>query len=382
MNKTVAVLGGSADAGWVVEELLALSYSVAWVGQEDLPDSPRSDGLRAYPRSRVSAVSGCVGSFRLELSAPPERAVIDAAAIIVAMGNQRLPLGADARIPAHPRVLSTQVLAERLSAPRQISGIAPAQRQHILFALDMLELSGKQAVVETLELALRTHDTWHCEVSVLYRELQVDSDLLESLTRTMREQGIVFHRLQDALPVVDDSGVHVKHADGVLDGDLLVIAPVVRPRSDSAELAGLLRIALGADGYFQQLNVRSYRPGLSNRKGIYLAGRCHLDADDAGARADAAQAAANVAILLGQDHLQPETVIAEVGSTKCIRCLTCIRTCPHAAVELAAYGQVTAAKVVELACFGCGACAANCPVRAITMKGIDVPVWLQEAALV
>ncbi len=382
MNKTVAVLGGSADAGWVVDELLALGYSVSWISQEELPGSPRSDGLQTNSQSRIIAVSGYVDSFRLGVSTPSGQAVVDAAAIVVATGNQRLPLGSDERIATHPRVLSTQVLAERLSAPRQISSIAPAQLQHILFALDMLELSGKQAAVETLDLALRTRKTWHCEVSVLYRELQVDSDLLESLTRTMREQGIVFHRLQDTLPVVDDSGVHVKHADGVLDGDLLVIAPAVRPRSDNAELAGLLRIALGADGYFQQLNVRSYRPGLSNRKGIYLAGRCHLDADDAGARADAAQAVANVAILPGQDHLQPETVIAEVDSAKCIRCLTCIRTCPHAAVELAAYGQVTAARVVELACFGCGACAANCPVRAIALKGIDVPVWLQEAALV
>jgi heterodisulfide reductase subunit A-like polyferredoxin len=65
--------------------------------------------------------------------------------------------------------------------------------------------------------------------------------------------------------------------------------------------------------------------------------------------------------------LLPEEIIAEVDSEKCVRCLTCIRTCPHAAVALDDYGQVTAARVFEVACMGCGACVANCPVRAIEL---------------
>jgi len=382
VNKTVAVIGGLPDAGWVTEELLALGYDVAWFWQEDLPEECLSDHCRLYPNSKLIALVGNVGDFYLTFSMLSGQEHLEAAAIIVATGNQRLPLERNLGIPQNPRLLSTETLAKQVDAPRQINRIAPNQRQHILFALDLAELSGRQAVVETLDLALRTRRFWHCEVSVLYRELQVDSDHLESQTRTMREHGIVFYRLQDVPPIITETKVQVKHTDGDLEADLLVVAPAIRPRDDNAELAELLRINLGSDGYFQQLNVRSYRPGLSNRKGIYLAGRCHLDTDDAGARLDAAQAAANVAVLLEQDKLQPESIIATVDSTKCIRCLTCIRSCPHAAVELAPYGQVTAAKVIDLACFGCGACAANCPVWAITLQGSAVPVWLQEAKLV
>jgi len=70
--------------------------------------------------------------------------------------------------------------------------------------------------------------------------------------------------------------------------------------------------------------------------------------------------------------------VAHVDSNVCIRCLTCVRTCPHAAVEIAAYEQVTAARVVDLACYGCGACVANCPVQAISLWGLSVPAWAQR----
>jgi len=69
---------------------------------------------------------------------------------------------------------------------------------------------------------------------------------------------------------------------------------------------------------------------------------------------------------------------AEVASDECIRCLTCIRTCPHQAVELRATEDVVAAYVVPEACWGCGMCVANCPVRAISLIEAEQPVE-QEA---
>ncbi|MHB9032416.1 MAG: 4Fe-4S binding protein [Anaerolineae bacterium] len=381
MSNLIAVLGGLPDAGWVVDELLAANYRVAWISKQALPVSPYSDVCQVYQNRSITKVTGYVGDFKLHLAVPEESVTLGVAAIIVATGNQRLALEEDHRTPVDRRVISTWALNELLEKPKELASRAALQRQHLLFGLDMHDLSGKQASTETLELALRARRQWHCEVSVLYRELQVDSDLLEAMTRSMRSEGIVFHRWHDAQPVIDAAGIRIKHADGDLQGDLLIIPPAVIPRPDNADLAQVLHINVGADGYFQQLNVRSYRPGLSNRKGIFLVGRCHLDTDDSGARADAVQAAANVDILLSQTPLQPETVIAQVDSNKCIRCLTCIRTCPHYAIALAEYNEVIAARVNELACFGCGACAANCPAKAISLVGPDVPAWLQESAL-
>jgi len=159
-------------------------------------------------------------------------------------------------------------------------------------------------------------------------------------------------------------------------GDLLVLPEAVRPRRDAEALAELLQVRLGEDGYFQEMNIHRYRPGLSLRRGIFFAGRCHMDCDVAGAEADALQAAANVDALLAAGYLEPEEIIAHVDSTKCVRCLTCIRSCPHAAVEMADYDDVTAARVVDLACQGCGVCAVNCPVQAIDLVGQTAPAWM------
>lgn len=376
MSRQVLVIGGMPDAGYVVEELLALGYPVAWVWQGDLPANGDRRSLATYPYSMLLAITGFVGEFRLRIRSPEERTLV-AGCVVVATGNERISPMVNDQL-RHPRIITTEQMAERLTAPCSAASITSNQRQHVLFALDLTSLSGKEAVSETLHLALRTRLSWSCEVTVLYRELQVDSPLLESLTRRMRETGIVFHRLISAMPSADSTGVSIEHADGSVRGRFMVIPPLVRPRADNARLAELLQITMGSDGYFQQMNVRSYRTGLSNRKGIFLAGRCHLDTDSDGARGDACIAAANVDVLLGSGQLAAETVVAHVDSAKCVRCLTCIRTCPHVAVELADYEDVTAARVSELACFGCGACAANCPARAINMQGVDEPAWMQE----
>jgi heterodisulfide reductase subunit A2 len=382
VNRAVIVLGGHADAVWVAEELLALGYQVTWVWTEALPDIPIANRCITYPHCQLKALSGFVGRFTLLIKSGEQQIDLNTPAIVIATGNAREFVPARFGLVPDRRIISTRQLQERLAVPPQIHNLPQERKQHILFGLDLAGLSGKEATVETLQLAERTCQTWHCEVSVLYRELQVDSDLLEDLTRRMRAQGIVFHRLKEEKPVVGEWGISVNHADGNVKADLLVLPETVRPRRDDRGLADILQLELGADGYLQELNVHFYRPGLSNRKGIFLAGRCHLDTDENGARADAKQAAANLDALLSTGELIPEDVIAHVDSQKCIRCLTCIRTCPHIAVELARYDDVTAARVEDVACRGCGACVANCPAQAIELVGSMVPAWLQTVSMV
>jgi Pyruvate/2-oxoacid:ferredoxin oxidoreductase delta subunit len=382
VERRVLVLGGHVDTVWVVEELYALGYEVIWVWTEALPDVPIAGRCTTYQNSQLLGLSGHAGGFTLRIRSDDQQIDTRASAIVIATGNAREFTPERFGLKPDSRIISTRQLNERLAGPRQVRNLTTDRRQHLLFGLDLEGLSGKEATEETLQLALRTHQTWHCEVSLLYRELQVDSDLLESLTRQMRAQGIVFHRLTAAKPVIDELGVSVNHADGSVQADLLVLPESVLPRKDNHKLAELMQLTLGTDGYLQELNVHFYRPGLSNRKGIFLAGRCHMDIDVAGARVDAMQAAANVDALLYSGWLLPEDVIAHVDSDKCIRCLTCIRTCPHIAVELAQYEQVTAAKVVDVVCRGCGACVANCPVQAIDLVGPLVPAWMQVANVV
>ena len=67
-------------------------------------------------------------------------------------------------------------------------------------------------------------------------------------------------------------------------------------------------------------------------------------------------------------YLETERKIV-IDTDKCALCLTCIRSCPHRAIEIGevAAGQKWGAKVIPEACQGCGICAGECPAKAIEM---------------
>lgn len=83
-------------------------------------------------------------------------------------------------------------------------------------------------------------------------------------------------------------------------------------------------------------------------------------------------AAAGQVVLLSRDGWQA-LVRATVDETKCARCLTCVRVCPHRAIRVPAFGESErrAAEVDAAACRGCGTCASACPGRAITITAFS-----------
>jgi len=382
VSRDVAVLGATREGRRAVQELLDLGYGVRWVAlpgdaAQPLPEHPR---LVFHSEEVLTGVAGHVGSFQVTLGRNGDARSVSASALVVATGNARFPAPPPKGATFADRVLSLAQLAASLDAPRD-TGAATAHRHlRVLIVLDYGESTSQEMTAEAFALASRVRREWHSEVFVFYRELKVDQPGREAATRAMREQGIVFCRYDEALVAADADGVAAEYVEGRIEGDLLVIPESVRPRGDTATLAALLKVNVGADGYLQDVNIHQYRPGLTARRGIFVAGRCHADLSAADAEADAVQVASSVDALLGTGELMPEGLVAEVDSTKCIRCLTCVRTCPHAAVEIVTEEDVTAAHVAELACRGCGACVSNCPVQAISLVDQAWPVWVQTAS--
>jgi len=380
IDKEVLILGDTPEARVVSQELLRLGYTVH---QAALSEGA-SDGhaphtrLHYYMASRLLKLDGHVGDFRAALDCEGAQEIIPASALVVAIGNERFFPAEQYGLPSSARILTVSRVRQQLATPRSAGAALPHRHERLFIALDLGGETSKETAVEALHLAHDLRAQWHSEVHVFYQNLKVDTPWLERLTRELREKGVVFCRYETPKVSVDDEGVSIAYVEGRLQGDWLIMPDAVRPHAATAELAALLRVRVGQDGYFQDVNVRQYRPGLSVRRGIFFAGRCHMDCDAHEAEADALQAVANVDALLGSGVLAPsQEAIAHVDSTKCIRCLTCVRTCAHAAVEIADYGEVKAARVVDLACQGCGACIANCPVQAIEWVGQAAPAWMQ-----
>ncbi len=374
----VLVLGDTPEAGRVTEELLRLGYAVHWVSM-DGASPPVFEGRRSlttYANSSLLGLQGHVGGFEAQVQCDGRQVAVTAAALVVATGNERYYPRNSYGIEPSPQILTLTQIQGQLQAPRSTGPALAHRQERVLMLLDHGGATSKEMAQEALQTALRIRQEWHAEIYVFYQNLQVDTAGLEQLTREMRDKGVVFCRYADPKLAFDDEGVQLSYVEGTVRGEILVLPETTRPRDDTPQLAALLKVRVGEDGYFQDVNIRQYRPGLSVRRGIFFAGRCHMDADARDLEADALQAAANVDALLLGGVVTPEPMIANVDAEKCIRCLTCIRTCPHAAVELADNGEVVAAKVVDLACWGCGACVANCPVQAISMVGQVLPAWV------
>jgi heterodisulfide reductase subunit A-like polyferredoxin len=80
-------------------------------------------------------------------------------------------------------------------------------------------------------------------------------------------------------------------------------------------------------------------------------------------------------------------VVAVVDQTKCVGCLTCVRTCPFHIPRIqpnaVGVGGILGAAYIEPAnCTGCGTCTSECPADAIQLTTFhDRQVVIEDAAV-
>lgn len=76
--------------------------------------------------------------------------------------------------------------------------------------------------------------------------------------------------------------------------------------------------------------------------------------------------------LISEERLFELGLFARVNPSKCIVCLTCVRTCPFQAVSIKEEGY---AFIDKDKCRACGICVRECPARAIELK--EKPEYLE-----
>jgi len=314
----------------------------------------------------IDAVDGHIGQFIVRLGGADERQ-IGVGAIVLALGNRRVPGGVTAPPGSQVPVMTPVAWAEKVRCDLHHEYRVAWARRRVAVVLDYPGDTPKETAAETLRAVKDVVALAHPEIYVYYRNLQVDTHNLERLTRETRDAGVVYCRYDQIELAFGDDGVMITIEEGQREADLAVVPEVIEPPASAADLATRLGIRLGADGFLQDVNMRHVGAGQTVRRGIFVAGRCHLDADAETHVADIGRVLGRVIALVASGAAPLPEEYAQVASEECIRCLTCIRTCPHQAVELRTSEEVTAAYAVPEACWSCGMCVANCPVRAIEL---------------
>jgi heterodisulfide reductase subunit A-like polyferredoxin len=224
------------------------------------------------------------------------------------------------------------------------------------------------------------------EVFVFYRDIRTYG-LREILYRDARKLGVLFVRYTPESPPIvsfDNEKIEISAMDlGLktpltLNPNLLVLSTGIRPANDAKSLATLLKLPLGQDGFFSEAHMK-LRPVDVAAEGFFLAGLAHGPKLLDECISQAQGAAARAATVLAKDTLLLSAEVSTVDQTRCVGCLTCVRSCPYNVPKI---GQNHTAEIEPAACQGCGICAAACPRKAIvTSHSTDDQILAKVEAL-
>ena len=218
-----------------------------------------------------------------------------------------------------------------------------------------------------------------CQVVVLYKELTTYG-FREKYYTEARERGVLFIRYtDDTTPTVyiKENALCVRVHDPilrqeiVLAPDLLALSTATVPGKDTVALSEMLAVPLSPEGFFMEDNLK-LRPMDFTREGIFLCGAAHYPKFSEEAIANALATSARAMTILGHDKLEATVKFAQVDQSKCVGCLTCVRTCPFKIPKIdpqavGVGGLIGAAYIEPTLCTGCGTCTSECPANAIQL---------------
>jgi heterodisulfide reductase subunit A len=208
---------------------------------------------------------------------------------------------------------------------------------------------------------------------------------IEEQYQKARENFVQFIRYDDAEPpevyARSDGKLSVRVHDILvnetldLDADLLVLSTPLVQSEEAKELSKLLKVPLGADGFFLEAHVK-LRPVDFATDGIFVCGTAHgpKTIGESIAQAYAAASRAGIPMALGQ--VRTEAITAYVDEGLCTGCGTCVKLCPYNAIRKDDQGI---ARVNDALCKGCGVCAASCPEKAVNMRHFSDAQVIAEA---
>jgi len=326
--------------------------------------------IEVLTSAQMSAVEGKMGDFRVTIRKDGEGILRNYGAIVLATGY-RTELALDSGMESGPNIVSQEQFCNMLRNPA-----LETEPRSVGFMFDFSDENSRFSTLATLHNALGAKRKWGSEVHVFYKSVKVDSEGVERLYQEARECGVVFLKSEGPPRITTENG-RVKIAtkdvflgeDITLTCDVLVAEELYLPVQGSEDLSSLLNIRIDSRGFFQDENVHLYPVG-SERKGIFFIGGCRGDLDLGRVLTDISSVVVNVHELLSLGKTLVDVERVKADPQKCVACLTCIRVCPHHAIELVrADNSKEVAGISDLACYACGICAGICPAKAIKFQG-------------
>ncbi len=220
----------------------------------------------------------------------------------------------------------------------------------------------KQALL--LDKTVQGAEPW-----IFYTDVRAHGKGYEEFYAKAREHLTIFVRGRAAEVIPNGNSLIVKAEDTLLGKhveesfDLVVLSPAVVPNKGAKELAEMLGIDLGTDGFFLEAHHK-LRGVETKREGIYIAGAAQGPKDVRETTMESMATASKVATFLGKGEISVSPEVAYLIPEKCDLCGICINQCPTKAVRKAKSEVI----IDPVSCIGCGICVPICPKEAIDLK--------------
>jgi heterodisulfide reductase subunit A-like polyferredoxin len=350
--------------------------------------------------SEVIANEGSMGAFRSTVRAPLGETEIEHSVTIVASGGQEwrgdvFLLGQD------ERVVTSLDLEEIIThRPEQIANLKEVVFIQCVRRPGEVEYCSRTCCTNTMKNAIRIKLlNPNCKVVVLYKDI-ITYGFREEFYTEARQRGVIFVRYdEDALPRVrvnGDGGLEVVawepnlRQEIVLHPDLLSLSMAIEPSEGTEKLARILDLPLSSEGFFMESHLKM-RPMDMAKEGVFVCGMAHYPKFIEECITNAQAAAGRAITILAKPQLYIGGVVSVVDQSKCVGCLTCVRTCPFTIPKVRyaddGVGGIKGAAYIDPAvCTGCGTCTAECPAKAIQLvayrdeqiMGLPLGAWAVE----
>ena len=331
--------------------------------------------IKVLTEARIAGFEGFKGNFATDIEVGPEkkRQTVKHGVIIVATGAKEYS-PKEFLYEDNDRVITqvelSDILEEKgaadLNSVVMIQCVGSRNDENV----ECSRICCQSAVKNALHIKRLNPDA---QVYVLYRDIRTYG-LLEDFYTEARKKGVIFIRFDSKTPpdvkTSPDGGLLVKIKDHILQRDIEIRADLLALSAgvvaeDTDELCGIMKLNRNPEGFFIEAHVK-LRPVDMPSDGIFLCGSAHEPKLITEAISQAQAAASRATTFLAKSEIKLSAITAKVDVDYCVKCLTCVRSCPF---EVPVFNEDE--KVIEIneaICHGCGVCACVCPRQTIQLS--------------
>ena len=345
--------------------------------------------IQVMTSARVRVVDGYVGNFQVKVQQDDQTVSVPAGTIIVATGfnvfdaRRRPELG----YGVYPEVITTLDF-EKLAAGELLTNGHSPRDVVFIQCVGSRDLNVGNAycsriccMVTARQAHLVCERLPNSQVTVFYMDMRAYGKGFEEYYDQLRQDGVLYRRGNPSEIIRRGDRLVVRAEDTLLcesvevEADLVVLAVGMEPRSNSAEITGLLKLSRSTDGFMMEAHPK-LRPVDTSMAGVYLAGCCQGPKDICDTISQARAAASAAMIPLMRRQVQVEATTSFIDEEICAGCGQCAEVCTFGALSLHPLRNVMT--VNPVLCQGCGACAATCPSGAINVHHFTFEQFISQ----